>query len=73
MFRINAKLVNWATRKYKGLRTSLTRAMKWVSSLCRHKPDLFAHWTFGAKPNGLQIMGAVCAERCTYGSERISG
>jgi RNA-directed DNA polymerase len=51
MYRINAKLANWATRKYKGLRTSLTSAMKWVSSLCRRKPDLFAHWTFGAKPS----------------------
>ncbi|WP_158994149.1 group II intron reverse transcriptase/maturase [Mucilaginibacter sp. L196] len=54
MRRINAKLANWAIRKYKGLRTSLTSGMKWVSSLCRRKPDLFAHWTFGAKPNMVQ-------------------
>jgi RNA-directed DNA polymerase len=47
---INAKLANWAIRKYKKLRSSVTRAMEWVSSLCRRKPNLFAHWTFGAKP-----------------------
>lgn len=50
MYRVNAKLANWAIRKYKGLRTSVSRGMKWVSSLCRRKPNLFAHWTFGAKP-----------------------
>jgi len=47
---INAKLANWAIRKYKKLRSSVTRAMTWVSSLCRGKPNLFAHWAFGAKP-----------------------
>ena len=47
---INAKLANWAIRKYKKLRTSITSGMKWVSSLCRRKPNLFAHWVFGAKP-----------------------
>jgi len=54
MRRINAKLANWAIRKYKGLRTSVTSAMKWVSSLCVRKPDLFAHWTFGATPKMVQ-------------------
>jgi RNA-directed DNA polymerase len=47
---INAKLANWAIRKYKKLRSSVTRAMEWLSSLCSRKPNLFAHWTFGAKP-----------------------
>lgn len=47
---INAKIANWAIRKYKKLRTSVTRGMKWVSSLYRRKPNLFAHWAFGAKP-----------------------
>jgi RNA-directed DNA polymerase len=47
---VNAKIANWAIRKYKKLRTSITSGMKWVSSLCRRKPNLFAHWTFGAKP-----------------------
>jgi len=50
MRRINAKIANWAIRKYKGLRTSLHRAMKWVSRLCKRKPNLFAHWIFGSKP-----------------------
>jgi len=54
MQRINAKLANWAIRKYKGLRSSVTRAMKWVSSLYNRKPNLFAHWTFGAKPKLVQ-------------------
>jgi RNA-directed DNA polymerase len=47
---VNAKIANWAIQKYKKLRTSITSGMKWVSSLCRRKPNLFAHWTFGAKP-----------------------
>ena len=51
MRRINAKLANWAIRKYKGIRTSLTSAMKWICRLHRRKPNLFAHWTFGSKPS----------------------
>ena len=47
---INAKLANWAIRKYKKLRVSLTSAMKWVTRLYKQKPNLFAHWTFGSKP-----------------------
>lgn len=48
--RVNAKLANWAIRKYKGLRVSLTSAMKWISRLHKRKPNLFAHWIFGSKP-----------------------
>jgi RNA-directed DNA polymerase len=40
---INAKLANWAIRKYKKIRVSLTSAMKWVSRLCDKQPNLFAH------------------------------
>jgi hypothetical protein len=47
---INAKLANWAIRKYKKIRVSLTSGMKWVSRLCEKQPNLFAHWTFGSKP-----------------------
>ncbi|WP_394343100.1 group II intron maturase-specific domain-containing protein, partial [Pedobacter kyonggii] len=48
--RVNSKLANWAIRKYKGLRVSLTSAMKWIRRLHKRKPNLFAHWTFGSKP-----------------------
>lgn len=47
---INAKLANWAIRKYKKIRVSLTSGMKWVRRLCDKQPNLFAHWTFGSKP-----------------------
>jgi RNA-directed DNA polymerase len=47
---INAKLANWAIRKYKKIRVSMTSAMKWVNRLSDKQPNLFAHWTFGSKP-----------------------
>lgn len=59
MCSINAKLANWAIRKYKGIRTSLTSAMKWECRLNRHKPNLFAHWAFGSKPNMELPTGSV--------------
>lgn len=50
MWRINEKLARWALRKYKGLRTSVQRGLDWLESVSVRKPNLFAHWTFGAKP-----------------------
>ncbi len=60
---INAKLANWAIRKYKKLRTSITKAMKWLSSLYRRKPNLFAHWTFGSTPKWIIDNGSRDALR----------
>jgi len=48
--RVNAKLANWAIRKYKKIRVSVNSGMKWLSRVSDRQPNLFAHWSFGAKP-----------------------
>ncbi len=48
--RVNAKLANWAIRKYKKIRVSVNSGMKWLSRVSDRQPNLFAHWAFGAKP-----------------------
>jgi RNA-directed DNA polymerase len=42
--RINEYLLRWATRKYKRLRGHLLRASRWLRSVARREPALFAHW-----------------------------
>ena len=47
---MNVKLASWARRKYKHLRTSELKAIRWLHGITKAMPDLFAHWTLGAKP-----------------------
>ncbi len=54
---INEYLVRWAMQKYKRLRGSPRRAWRWLASVARRAPNLFAHWRFGARPGGW-AMGA---------------
>lgn len=42
---IDARLVYWAVRKYKRLRTSITRGHRWLQGLKSRQPALFAHWS----------------------------
>lgn len=51
MSEINFKLARWARRKYKGLRTSVRKAITWLRGVSERKPNLFAHWKFGARPS----------------------
>jgi RNA-directed DNA polymerase len=55
--RINEYLVRWARWKYKRLRRSPARARRFLAAVYRRQPDLFAHWRFGARPDGW-TMGA---------------
>jgi RNA-directed DNA polymerase len=55
--RINEYLVRWARRKYKRLRRHDRRARRFLVSVARRQPDLFAHWRFGLRPDGW-AMGA---------------
>ena len=48
--RINEYLLRWATRKYKRLRGHLLRAVRWLRSVARREPALFAHWRLGVRP-----------------------
>ncbi len=50
MNRVNQMIARWARRKYKGLRTSLLKAIRWLVKLSVRNPSLFPHWKFGAKP-----------------------
>lgn len=50
MHGVNVKLASWARRKYKHLRTSEMKAIRWLHGITKAMPNLFAHWTLGAKP-----------------------
>jgi hypothetical protein len=49
------KLVKWARQKYKKLRNRVQRARRWVATVSRRAPHLFAHW---ARRRGGSLMGA---------------
>ena len=53
--RLNEYLVRWAMRKYQRLRGHLTRAVKWLASVARREPRLFAHWRMGVRPDGWAV------------------
>jgi RNA-directed DNA polymerase len=51
MHTVNVKLASWARRKYKKLRTSEMKAIRWLHRITMRQPDLFAHWSLlGSKP-----------------------
>jgi RNA-directed DNA polymerase len=51
MHNLNVKLASWARRKYKKLRTSEMKAIRWLHQISVRRPKLFAHWELlGSKP-----------------------
>jgi RNA-directed DNA polymerase len=54
---LNRTLVRWAMGKYKRLRRRPRRARRFLAEVARREPGLFAHWQFGARPDGW-TMGA---------------
>ncbi|MCA1703586.1 MAG: group II intron reverse transcriptase/maturase [Actinobacteria bacterium] len=48
--RIDEYLVRWAMRKYKRLRGRPHRARRFLATVARRDPALFAHWQAGAQP-----------------------
>lgn len=48
---LNVKIASWARRKYKNLRSSEMKAIRWLHGISQTSPNLFAHWTLGAKPS----------------------
>jgi RNA-directed DNA polymerase len=53
---LNDGLVRWAMRKYKRLHGHVRRAKRWLASVARRDPRLFAHWSL-VRPDGW-AMGA---------------
>lgn len=48
---VNVKLASWARRKYKHLRVSEMKAIRWLHGVSVRQPKLFAHWSLlGSKP-----------------------
>lgn len=41
---LNVKLASWARRKYKNLRVSEMKAIRWLHQISVRRPKLFAHW-----------------------------
>ncbi len=51
MHTVNVKLASWARRKYKNLRASEMKAIRWLHRISVRQPGLFAHWSLlGSKP-----------------------
>jgi len=42
---LNRVLCKWAGRKYKKLRSRLTRTGRWLRAIAKRDPKLFAHWS----------------------------
>ena len=51
MNNINVMIAQWARRKYKKLRVSFIKSIRWLKGLSVRNPSLFAHWQFGVKPS----------------------
>jgi RNA-directed DNA polymerase len=47
---INLYLIRWAMRKYKRLRARPARANRFLATIAKREPGLFAHWAWGARP-----------------------
>jgi RNA-directed DNA polymerase len=48
---VNVKLARWARQKYKNLRASEMKAIRWLHGVFLRQPKLFAHWALlGSKP-----------------------
>jgi RNA-directed DNA polymerase len=41
---VNVKIASWARRKYKNLRPSEMKAIRWLHGISLRRPNLFAHW-----------------------------
>ena len=52
---LNDLLVRWAMRKYEGLHRRPVRAVRWLATIYRRSPALFAHWQAGARPGGWTV------------------
>ena len=49
---VNVKIASWARRKYKNLRSSEMKVIRWLYGICQTSPTFFAHWTIGANLAG---------------------
>jgi RNA-directed DNA polymerase len=47
---LNNILVRWARRKFKRLKSHLTKAVYWLGRIAKRQPQLFPHWQFGIRP-----------------------
>lgn len=50
MHEVNLKIAKWARSKYKKVRASELKAIKWLKGLSLRSPNLFIHWTLGVLP-----------------------
>ncbi|MFC1746149.1 group II intron reverse transcriptase/maturase, partial [Candidatus Riflebacteria bacterium] len=58
LYRVNRVILRWAKRKFKRFRSAPRRARKWLARVSNFEENLFAHWQWGAKPDGW-TMGTV--------------
>ncbi|MZP31488.1 group II intron reverse transcriptase/maturase [Heliobacterium undosum] len=48
--KVNLALVRWAMRRHKSLRRKPARALDWLGTCAKIRPNLFAHWEMGVVP-----------------------
>jgi len=48
---VNTELAYWMSKKYKNFRGHKTRTFRKLGDIALAKPELFAHWKFGVRPN----------------------
>jgi RNA-directed DNA polymerase len=48
--KVNLALVCWVIRKYKGFKRRKEKALDWLGSCAKTRPDLFYHWQMGIVP-----------------------
>lgn len=46
LWRLDHRIVKWARKKYRRIRTSNKRSTAWITRLRVRHPDLFAHWRY---------------------------
>ena len=67
---IERRIIKWAMCKYKNFRGRRRRAEKWLCTIRKREPKLFAHWSI--LYSYCWMIGAVWKENFTYGSVRRS-
>lgn len=55
LYRLNLRLINWVTKKFKRFRGQTRKAVSWLGEIYKSSPNLFAHWKIGLKPPHVKL------------------
>ena len=69
---LDYRLVKWIKNKYKSVKSSYTKASKWLESIKSSYPHMFSHWQLNSSDR-IGISRAVWRETFKHGSVRGLG